>query len=79
MARVVNPRNAAACLILAGYEVARDRQTGAANFLKWTPRPLAEVLADVPDDGCKLIVEENARRMLNFPRVSADRPALASV
>jgi predicted TIM-barrel fold metal-dependent hydrolase len=30
----------------------------------------AEVLADVPDDECSLIVEENARRMLNFPRVT---------
>lgn len=29
----------------------------------------AEVLADVPDDECALIVEENARRMLRFPRV----------
>jgi hypothetical protein len=47
MSRVVNPRNAAACLILAGYEVARDRQSRAAEFLKWTPRPLADVLAEV--------------------------------
>jgi hypothetical protein len=39
----------------------------------------AEVLAEVPDDECSLIVEENARRMLNFPRVSADNPTLASV
>ncbi|MFF7945092.1 amidohydrolase family protein [Nocardia gamkensis] len=30
----------------------------------------AEVLADVPDDECAMIVEDNARRMLNFPRVS---------
>lgn len=29
----------------------------------------AEVLANVPDDECRLIVEENARRMLNYPRV----------
>jgi predicted TIM-barrel fold metal-dependent hydrolase len=29
----------------------------------------AEVLANVPDDECSLIVEENARRMLRFPRV----------
>ena len=28
----------------------------------------AEVLADVPDEECALIVEENARRMLSFPR-----------
>lgn len=33
-----------------------------------------EVLADVPDDECPLLVEENARRMLNFPWVSADDP-----
>ena len=55
MARVVNPRNAAACLILAGYEVARDRQARAAEFLKWAPRPLAEFLEAVkPTDpkGC---------------------------
>jgi len=31
----------------------------------------AEVLADVPDDECALIVEENARRMLRYPRMSA--------
>ena len=30
----------------------------------------AEVLLDVPDDEVSLIVEENARRMLRFPRVS---------
>ena len=48
MARVVNPRNAAACLILAGYEVARDRgQQRGGEFLKWTPRPLADVLDTV--------------------------------
>jgi predicted TIM-barrel fold metal-dependent hydrolase len=29
----------------------------------------AEVLAEVPDDECSKIVEENARRMLRFPRV----------
>lgn len=44
MSRSVNPRNAAACLILAGYEVARDRQGRDAEFRKWTPRPLTEYL-----------------------------------
>ncbi|GAA2553940.1 amidohydrolase family protein [Mycolicibacterium diernhoferi] len=29
-----------------------------------------EVLAEVPDDECALIVEDNARRMLNFPRTA---------
>lgn len=31
----------------------------------------AQVLAEVPDDECALIVEDNARRMLRFPRVPA--------
>jgi predicted TIM-barrel fold metal-dependent hydrolase len=30
----------------------------------------AEVLADVPDDECEMIVETNARRMLHFPRTA---------
>jgi predicted TIM-barrel fold metal-dependent hydrolase len=34
-----------------------------------------EVLADVPDDECAQIVEENARRMLRFPRVPDAAPA----
>jgi hypothetical protein len=58
MARVVNPRNAAACLILAGYEVARDRQARAAEFLKWTPRPLAEVLDAVKTTDPKGLLAE---------------------
>jgi hypothetical protein len=33
----------------------------------------------VPDDECALIVEENARRMLNFPRVRAEDRQLAGV
>jgi predicted TIM-barrel fold metal-dependent hydrolase len=31
----------------------------------------AEVLADIPDDEVEMIVETNARRMLNFPRAAA--------
>lgn len=42
MARVANPRNAAACLILAGYEVARDRRARAEDFRHSTARPLPE-------------------------------------
>jgi hypothetical protein len=58
MARAVNPRNAAACLILAGYEVARDRQARAADFLKWTPRPLAEFLDAVKTTDAKGLLAE---------------------
>ncbi len=42
LARVASPRNAAACLILAAFEVARERQARGAEFLRWSPRPLAE-------------------------------------
>lgn len=58
MARVVNPRNAAACLILAGYEVARDRQARAADFLKWAPRPLPDVLDSVKTTDPKGLLAE---------------------
>jgi hypothetical protein len=58
MACAVNPRNAAACLILAGYEVARDRQGRAADFLKWAPRPLADVLEGVKSTDAKRLLTE---------------------
>jgi len=58
MARSVNPRNAAACLILAGYEVARDRQGRAAEFLRWTPRPLAEFLDGIKSTDPKALLAE---------------------
>jgi hypothetical protein len=58
MSRVVNPRNAAACLILAGYEVARDRQARDADFRKWTPRPHAEVLEAVKTTDPKGLLKE---------------------
>lgn len=72
MARVANPRNAAACLILAGYEVARDRQSRASEFLKWTPRPLADVLETVKST--------DAKRMLNETEsaIQANQQELAS-
>jgi hypothetical protein len=66
MSRVANPRNAAACLILAGYEVARDRQARAAEFLKWAPRPLAEYLEGVkPTDPKALLAETESAIQAN--------------
>ncbi len=41
MARVSNPRNAFACLILGGYQVALDRVQRGGDFLHWEPLPLA--------------------------------------
>jgi hypothetical protein len=58
MALAVNPPNAAACLILAGYEVARDREARATDFLKWTPRPLAEFLESVKSTDAKSLLAE---------------------
>ncbi|WZO95889.1 hypothetical protein EP7_002860 [Isosphaeraceae bacterium EP7] len=58
MARVANPRNAAACLILAGFEVARDRQARDADFRKWSPRPLADFLESVKTTDPKGLLRE---------------------
>jgi hypothetical protein len=54
----VDPRNAATCLILASYEVARDRQARAADFLKWTPRSLAEFLKGIKATDPKALLAE---------------------
>lgn len=35
MARVANPRNAVACLILGAYQVAKDRTNRGGDFLHW--------------------------------------------
>src|SRR5437763_16045296 len=42
MARVSNPRNTVACLILGGYQVALDRTNRGGDFLHWPTQPLAE-------------------------------------
>ena len=44
IAEVSNPRNQAACLILAGYQVALDRANRGGDFLEWKPRPYQEHL-----------------------------------
>lgn len=48
MARASNPRNAFACLILGGYQVAYDRVNRGGDFLKWSPRPLGADLDPIP-------------------------------
>lgn len=42
MALIANPRNTAACLIMAAYQVARDRTARNEDFGAWQPYPLAE-------------------------------------
>lgn len=40
MARVGNPRNTFACLILGAYQVALDRTNRGGDFLNWQPLPV---------------------------------------
>jgi hypothetical protein len=40
LARVSNPRNTFACLILGAYQVALDRTARGGDFLNWQPLPL---------------------------------------
>jgi hypothetical protein len=40
MARVSNPRNTVACLILGAYQVGLDRVARGGDFLNWQPIPL---------------------------------------
>ncbi len=42
MARVANPRNVAACLMLGAWQVAFDRTSRGGDFLNWQPWPLTE-------------------------------------
>jgi hypothetical protein len=39
IARISNHRNSVACLILAAYQVAKDRVNRGGDFLNWEPRP----------------------------------------
>jgi hypothetical protein len=47
IARVSNPRNRAAALILGSYQAARDRLQRGGDFLAWKPYPLPEHLEQV--------------------------------
>jgi len=72
MARVADPRNAAACLILAGYEVARDRQARGDELLKAPARPLAEYAEAVkPTDARTLLAEAEAAIRANQQEIAS--------
>jgi len=49
MARVANPRNTVACLILGAYQVAHDRVNRGGDFLHWSPRPIGADLEAIKD------------------------------
>ena len=44
IAKASEPRHRVACLILAGYQAARDRGNRGGEFLEWKPRPYDEQL-----------------------------------
>jgi hypothetical protein len=73
MARVANARNTMACLILAAYQVPKDRTDRGGDFLNWEPYPRAELLAEVkataPD--ALLTQAEEAIRAKDQARASA--------
>jgi hypothetical protein len=50
MARVSNPRNTVASLILGAYQVAFDRVNRGGDFLNWEPHPLPAELEKVQED-----------------------------
>jgi hypothetical protein len=47
MARVGNPRNMFACLILGAYQIALDRSAPGADFANWNPVPVAYHLNEI--------------------------------
>jgi hypothetical protein len=47
LARVSNPRNTFACLILGAYQVALDRTNRGGDFLNWSPLPLQNHITQI--------------------------------
>ena len=58
IAMVSNPRNQVASLIMAGYQVARDRVERGGDFLQWKPRPYAEQLEAVAASDATTLLKE---------------------
>ncbi len=73
MARVSNPRNTAACLILAAYQVAQDRVGRGGDFLNWQPYPHPEHLEQVRGVGADGLLDaaEDAIRHQDQARACA--------
>jgi hypothetical protein len=69
MARVSNPRNTAACLILAAYQVAKDRTDRGGDFLNWEPYPRQKITRK--DNASVLGQLEEAIRANNQAEASA--------
>jgi hypothetical protein len=58
LARVSNPRNTMASLILGAYQVALDRVARGGDFLNWQPLPLARHLDEIKTVEAEALLRE---------------------
>ncbi|PYK97788.1 MAG: hypothetical protein DME19_15030 [Verrucomicrobia bacterium] len=58
MARVSNPRNCFASLILGAYQVALDRTARGGDFLNWQPLPVARHLGEIKSNDPEALLRE---------------------
>ena len=58
MAKVSNPRNTVACLILGAYQVAFDRVNRGGDFLHWSARPLAADLEPIRESRPQALLDQ---------------------
>jgi hypothetical protein len=58
ISRVSNHRNAVACLILAGYQAARDRINRGGDFLEWEARPYGEQLEAIKTEDANTLLRD---------------------
>ena len=58
LARVSNPRNTFACLILGAYQVALDRIARGGDFLNWEPLPLQQHVQQIKTTEEEALLQE---------------------
>ena len=58
LARVSNPRNTFACLILGAYQVALDRTNRGGDFLNWSPLPLQSHITQIKSTEGPALIHE---------------------
>jgi len=58
MAKVSNPRNTVACLILGAYQVAYDRVNRGGDFLRWSARPLSADLEPIRESRPEALLDQ---------------------
>lgn len=68
---MANPRNKAACLILAGYQVAQDRAGRGGDFLRWEPYPRAEARERVTSRDPETLLRETDEAIRGRDQVRA--------